>query len=91
MDQADALADEMLKEARGATEKNAQAKRLLVDTLKWRAGKLKPKVYGERIGLEHGGPQGGPISVKQTLDVDLTKISPEEAARLYREFIKSTG
>ena len=47
--QGDALADEMLDVARSATNVDAHAKRLLVDVLKWRAGKLKPKVYGDKI------------------------------------------
>ena len=49
-DQADVLADEMLDIAReksGDQIANAD-KRLLLDTLKWRAGKLRPKVYGDR-------------------------------------------
>ena len=65
--QADALADEMLEEARGADEKNAAAKRLLVDTLKWRAGKLRPKVYGDKLDLNHGNQPDNPLTsiVKQ--------------------------
>jgi|UniRef100_A0A6H1ZAX8 hypothetical protein len=30
-------------------------RRLQVDTRKWMAGKLRPKKYGERLELEHGG------------------------------------
>ena len=45
-DQADALFDEALDIARSATNQDAHAKRLLVDTIKWAAAKLRPKVYG---------------------------------------------
>lgn len=88
-DQADALADEMLDVARNATEKNTQAKRLLIDTLKWRASKLKPKVYGNRIEHRLGGSGGPPISVAST-SVDLSPISDEEAVKAYLTLIRST-
>lgn len=77
-DQADALADEILDEARAVTEKTANAKRVLIDALKWRAGKLKPKVYGNKVDHEISGPEGGPI---QTITA---RMSPEQAARIYK-------
>ena len=30
-------------------------RRLQVDTRKWMAGKMRPKVYGDKIDVEHGG------------------------------------
>lgn len=38
----------------------ARAK-LRVDARKWMAGKLRPKVYGEKIVQEQTGPEGGPV------------------------------
>ncbi len=38
-------------------------KRLRIDALKWTAGKLRPKLYGEKNIQEHSGPDGGPIPV----------------------------
>ena len=35
-----------------ATDKNAHAVRLKVDTRKWVASKLAPKLYGDKIGLD---------------------------------------
>jgi len=35
--------------------------RLRVDTRKWIASKLKPKVYSDKVDLTHAGPDGGPI------------------------------
>jgi transposase len=61
--QADAHADKALEVAENATPENAQAARLLVDTLKWRAAKFRPRVYGERTALEHSGPDGGPMTL----------------------------
>ncbi len=84
-DQADALADEILDEARAATEKTANAKRVLIDALKWRAGKLKPKVYGPKVDHEITGRGGGPI------ETITTTMSPEEATRIYREKMSGTG
>ena len=57
--QADTLADEMLDISRGkSADQVANAdRRLLLDTLKWRAGKLRPKVYGDRqvVEQQHSG------------------------------------
>ena len=55
-DQADALAEEMLDVARSAlrakSSEEAQGYRLLVDTLKWRASKMKPRSYGDKLLME---------------------------------------
>lgn len=88
-EQADALADEMLDVARRATEKNTHAKRLLIDTLKWRASKLKPKVYGDRVEHRLGGSGGPPISIAGTC-VDLSEMTDEGASRAYLDLIKGT-
>jgi hypothetical protein len=57
-DQADALAEEMLDVARSAprakSSEEVQGYRLLVDTLKWRASKMKPRSYGNKLLLEGG-------------------------------------
>ncbi len=71
-DQADTLVDEILEAVRADTDRDefgrvdggaVQAKRLMVDALKWRASHLKPKVYGDKVQQEHSGPDGGPIIV----------------------------
>ncbi len=86
--QADALADEIMDEARAATEKNANAKRVLIDALKWRAGKLKPKVYGNKIDHSHGGKDGGPIPIASaSAKIDIADPDVVEAARRYKEFL----
>lgn len=45
-----------------------QRSRVRIDARKWMAGKMRPKVYGEKVSHEHGGPDGGdiPHSVKVT-------------------------
>ena len=38
-----------------------QRSKLRVDTRKWAMSKMAPKKYGERVAMEHSGPDGGPI------------------------------
>lgn len=44
-----------------ANGENIQRSRLRIDARKWMAGKLRPKVYGEKLSQELSGPDGGPI------------------------------
>lgn len=48
-DQADYIADEITDIADHATDANVA--RLQIDARKWKAGKLRPKVYGDRIDI----------------------------------------
>lgn len=63
-EQADSLVEEMLDAARreAVDATDVQNRRLLVDTLKWRAGKLKPKVYGDKAQIDVDTPAGGVLS-----------------------------
>lgn len=61
--QADALFDDCLALADNEhpkSAKDAQERRLQIDTRKWMAGKLKGK-YSEKSIHEHSGPDGAPI------------------------------
>ena len=41
----------------GATDSGAvQKQRLQIDSRKWILSKLLPKKYGDRVGIDHGGP-----------------------------------
>lgn len=53
---ADQVADAARKVLKG--DLDAQAGRTAIDALKWLAGKRKPKVYGDRIDLNHSGNVG---------------------------------
>jgi hypothetical protein len=56
--QADTFADKIVDEAFGATD--AAIGRLRMDALKWKASKLAPKKYGDKLAI--GGDDGaGPI------------------------------
>ena len=49
--QADAIFDEVQQIADMATPESVAVDRLRIDTRKWRAGKLRPKVYGEKLAI----------------------------------------
>jgi hypothetical protein len=59
--QADVIADEVLSIADNATDP-AKA-RVQIDARKWLAGKMRPKVYGDKVIAEHSGPDGGPLQI----------------------------
>jgi hypothetical protein len=59
--QADAIADEILDIADEAED--AAKARVQIDARKWLAGKLRPKVYGDKVSQEISGPNGGPQEV----------------------------
>jgi hypothetical protein len=51
--------------------------RVAIDAYKWTAGRMAPKVYGDKQQHEHTGPGGGPIQT-----VDLSKVSDDDLRRL---------
>lgn len=57
--QAELIADEVVNIA--DTEEDPQKARVRIDARKWYAGKMKPKVYGDKVSHEHAGPNGGDI------------------------------
>lgn len=73
--QADTLADEIIDIADGtdgatfvnddgaAVARDPARDRLRVDSRKWLAGKMRPKVYGDKVTSELTGPDGGPVQV----------------------------
>lgn len=42
---------------------HVQRSRLRVDVRKWRAARLAPKKYGDKIDLTHANPDGSPLSL----------------------------
>lgn len=53
--QAELYADEIIEIADNAKNEDAQVARLRVDARKWKASKLAPKKYGDKLDLNHGG------------------------------------
>lgn len=60
-EQADTIFDKITKIAEEATPETVAVARLQIDVHKWRAGKLRPKVYGEKLDLTHANPDGSAI------------------------------
>jgi len=54
-DQGDAIADDAVDTSEDMQIPSDQ-KRIIVDTKKWYASKMRPKVYGDRTQLEHSSP-----------------------------------
>lgn len=63
--QADALEDDMasIEDRTLSGELDAAAARVVLSSKQWRASKLAPKKYGEKVQNEISGPDGKPVSV----------------------------
>lgn len=46
-------------------------RRLQIDSRKWLLGKMAPKKYGDKQTHEHGGPDGGPITLEAMIIASL--------------------
>lgn len=83
IEQAEYMDDLIQDTADGTTECNAQANRVKIGAYQWRAARLKPKKYGDKMDLNVGGqPDGVPVAVAR---IDTT--DPVEAARIYQELM----
>lgn len=65
--QADGEFDEARQIASAATTETVQVARLQIDTIKWRASKLAPKKYGDKVALVGGDEGDAPISQSLTV------------------------
>jgi hypothetical protein len=61
--QAEIMDDMILDEARACTPEMAQVAKVRISAYQWRASKLAPKKYGDRVTNEHTGPDGGPMMI----------------------------
>ena len=59
--QADLMDDKILETAESCTEANCQSSKVKISAYQWRASKLAPKKYGDKVSAELTGPDGGPI------------------------------
>lgn len=62
--QADSYVDDITDIADTAKPEDAAVARLRIDARKWAAGKLRPKAYGDKLDLQHTGPNGGAIQIE---------------------------
>jgi hypothetical protein len=67
--QGDAMDEKILAVADACTPETAAADRVKILAYQWRAAKLAPKKYGDKI--EHTGKDGGPIETKDVSARDL--------------------
>ena len=71
LDIADDASGDLIETEDGGTRLNAehvQRSRLRIDARKWMAGKLRPKVYGDRLELD------GKVGLTVTLESDADKL-----------------
>lgn len=61
--QQDAIADDIVRMADAATGENWQVVKLQIWARQWRAAKLAPKRYGEKVALTGGGEGDAPLTV----------------------------
>ena len=74
-EQADFMDDLILDVANRCTPETAQADRVKISAYQWRASKLKPKKYGEKVQTELTGPDGGPVQIT-TLERVIVRPNP---------------
>lgn len=77
--QADLMDDMILDCARGVTPDMANADRVRILAYQWRAARLKPSWYGDRVVQEHTGADGGPLKLAVVVGEPVS--SQEWAAR----------
>jgi hypothetical protein len=59
--QADLMDDMIIDLINSVTPESASADRVKLAALTWRASKLAPKKYGDKLDLTHAAPDGGPV------------------------------
>lgn len=74
-DQADTFADQMCDIA--DEEEDVQRAKLKIDARKWVAARMKPRSWGDKQSIEHSGPNGGAINVR-----DVEDLTDEELMRI---------
>lgn len=73
MEQQEALAEQTITIAKGFGEyakMENNDRRLLIDTIKWSAGKLKPKVYGDHVNIDVEQTTNIKLQLERKLDLD---------------------
>lgn len=82
--QADVLFDRMeaVEEAVSAGEMDSHAARVVLDSMRWRASKLAPKVYGDRLDVQVSDTRisiSGALQAAQARLVDVIDVTPRLA------------
>jgi len=84
MAQADVLFDRMeaVEEAVSAGTMDSHAARVVLDSMRWRASKLAPKVYGDRLDVQVSDTRisiSGALAAAQARLVDVVDVTPRLA------------
>lgn len=85
MAQADVLFDRMeaVEEAVSAGTMDSHAARVVLDSMRWRASKLAPKVYGDRLDVQVSDTRisiSGALAAAQARLVDVVDVTPRLSA-----------
>ena len=85
MAQADVLFDRMeaVEEAVSAGTMDSHAARVVLDSMRWRASKLAPKVYGDRLDVSVSDTRisiSGALQAAQARLVDVVDVTPRLSA-----------
>lgn len=59
-------------------EVDPQAARVAIWAAQWRAARLKPKKYGDKISTEVSGPDGGPVNTETKWTVEFVNAPGEK-------------
>jgi hypothetical protein len=83
--QADTLFDRMeeVEEAVSAGTMDSHAARVVLDSMRWRASKLAPKVYGDRLDVQVSDNRisiAGALAAAQSRLVDVIDVAPRLSA-----------
>jgi hypothetical protein len=65
------------------------AARVVLGSMQWRAAKLAPKKYSEKLLNEHSGPDGAPIQTQSTV-LDAKLLTFEERQKM-RELLETAA
>ena len=83
--QADTLFDRMeaVEEAVSAGTMDSHAARVVLDSMRWRASKLAPKIYGDRLDVQVSDTRisiSGALAAAQARLVDVVDVTPRLSA-----------
>ena len=87
MAQADVLFDRMeaVEEAVSAGTMDSHAARVVLDSMRWRASKLAPKIYGDRLDVQVSDTRisiSGALAAAQSRLVDVVDVTPRLSASI---------
>jgi hypothetical protein len=88
--QADTLFDRMeaVEEAVAAGTMDSHAARVVLDSMRWRASKLAPKVYGDRLDVQVSDTRisiSGALQAAQSRLVDVVDVTPRISASIVHD------